>query len=143
MLFRSLPSKDWLSIAKTSKARNKIKAVINTTERAKAVEIGEKYLEKEARRLGVQWKKIGRDQIAAVASEYGFPKMEDLHAALGYGKFSARQVLIKLAPEQVEAYDRANAPVEQPSTAIPIDKSGEKDLVIRVKGIDEIGRAHV
>lgn len=133
-----LPSKDWLSIAKTSKARNKIKAVINTTERAKAVEIGEKYLEKEARRLGVQWKKIGRDQLAAVASEYGFPKMEDLHAALGYGKFSARQVLIKLAPEQVEAYERANAPVEAPSTAVPVDRSGDKDLVIRVKGIDDV-----
>ena len=41
-----LPSKDWLSIVKTSRARNKIKHVINTTERAKAIEIGEKYLEK-------------------------------------------------------------------------------------------------
>ena len=49
-----LPSKDWLAIVKTSKARNKIKHVINTTERAKAIEIGEKYLEREARRLGVQ-----------------------------------------------------------------------------------------
>ncbi len=132
-----LPSKDWLSIAKTSKARNKIKAVINTTERAKAVEIGEKYLEKEARRLGVQWKKVNREQIMAVASEYGFPKMEDLHAALGYGKFSARQVLIKLAPEQVEASERANAPAEAPAPAV-VDRSGEKDLVIKVKGIDDV-----
>ncbi len=47
------PSKDWLSLVKTSRARNKIKHVINTTERAKAIEIGEKYLEREARRLGV------------------------------------------------------------------------------------------
>jgi GTP pyrophosphokinase len=132
-----LPSKDWLSIAKTSKARNKIKAVINTTERAKAIEIGEKYLEKEARRFGVQWKKVGRDQLAAVAAEYGFPKMEDLHAALGYGKFSARQVLIKLAPEQVEASERANAPVESP-VVVPAERPGDKDLVIKVKGIDDV-----
>jgi GTP pyrophosphokinase len=132
-----LPSKDWLSIAKTSKARNKIKAVINTTERAKAIEIGEKYLEKEARRFGVQWKKVTKDQLAAVAAEYGFPKMEDLHAALGYGKFSARQVLIKLAPEQVEATERANAPAEAPAPLLP-DRSGDKDLVIKVKGIDDV-----
>lgn len=134
-----LPSKDWLSIAKTSKARNKIKAVINTTERAKAVEIGEKYLEKEARRFGVQWKKVNKEQLQSVASEYGFPKMEDLHAALGYGKFSARQVLIKLAPEQVEATERSAAPAEPAAPAgPPPDRGGDKDLVIRVKGIDDV-----
>ena len=133
-----LPSKDWLSIAKTSKARNKIKAVINTTERAKAVEIGEKYLEKEARRFGVQWKKVDKEHLRTVASEYGFPKMEDLHAALGYGKFSARQVLIKLAPEQVEASEKANAPAEPATPAVQPDRGEDKDLVIRVKGIDDV-----
>ena len=103
-----LPSKDWLALVKTSKARNKIKHVINTTERAKAIEIGEKYLEREARRLGVtmaadhqgaDWKRSPRD--------YGYSKMEDLHAALGYGKFSARQVLQKLAPDQIPQQSRA------------------------------------
>jgi GTP pyrophosphokinase len=39
-----LPSKDWLALVKTSRARNKIKHVINTTERVKAIEIGQKYL---------------------------------------------------------------------------------------------------
>jgi GTP pyrophosphokinase len=131
-----LPSKDWLAIAKTSKARNKIKAVINTAERAKAIEIGEKYLEKEARRFGVVWKKVTREQIQQVASDYGFPKMEDLHAALGYGKFSARQVLIKLAPEQVEAVERAAQPETQP--AAPAAHDDAKDLIIRVKGIDDV-----
>src|SRR5580704_3412758 len=88
-----LPSKDWLGLVKTSRARNKIKHVINTTERVKAIEIGEKYLEKEARRLGVAVMRIAKTQFEAVAAEYGCSKMEDLYAALGYGKFSARQVL--------------------------------------------------
>src|SRR6266478_8072984 len=79
-----LPSKDWLSIVKTPRARNKIKHVINTTERAKAIEIGEKYLEKEARRLGVQLGKIAKSEMEGVASGYGYSKMEDLYAALGY-----------------------------------------------------------
>ena len=98
-----LPSKDWLAVVKTSKARNKIKHVINTTERAKAIEIGEKYLEREARRLGVQMTQVTKAQMEAVAGEYGYSKMEDLHAALGYGKYSARQVLQKLAPDQIPA----------------------------------------
>ena len=46
-----VPSRDWLALVKTSKARNKIKHVINAIERAKAIEIGQKYLEREARRF--------------------------------------------------------------------------------------------
>jgi GTP diphosphokinase / guanosine-3',5'-bis(diphosphate) 3'-diphosphatase len=136
-----LPSKDWLAIVKTSRARNRIKHVINTTERAKAVEIGAKYLEKEARRLGISLNKITKAEIEAVASEYGYGKIEDLHAALGYGKFSARQVLQKLAPDQVRA-EPAPEPQKtaQPSGpgAMPGRPDGNGDLVIKVKGIDDL-----
>jgi len=96
------PSKDWLAFVKTSRARNKIKHVINASERVKAIEIGQKYLDKEARRLGVQMARIGKADLETVAGEYGYSKMEDLYAALGYGKFSARQVLAKLAPATVK-----------------------------------------
>ena len=78
-----LPSKDWLGLVKTPRARNKIRHVINTTERVKAIEIGEKYLEREARRLGVALARVAKTQFEAVASDYGCSKMEDLHAALG------------------------------------------------------------
>src|ERR1700691_4117077 len=61
-----LPSKDWLALVKTSRARNKIKHVINTTERVKAIEIGQKYLEREARRFGVALSRITEAQMNAV-----------------------------------------------------------------------------
>jgi GTP diphosphokinase / guanosine-3',5'-bis(diphosphate) 3'-diphosphatase len=127
-----LPSKDWLAVVKTSKARNKIKHVINTTERVKAIEIGQKYLQVEARRLGVKLTDVTKDQFEAVAADYGYSKMEDLHAALGYGKYSARQILQKLAPEQVPP-EPAQAPVPAPATA-----PAGQDLVIKVKGIDDL-----
>src|ERR1700676_1555158 len=92
------PSKDWLAFVKNSRARNKIKHVINASERIKAIDIGQKYLEKEARRLGVSLGKVAKADLEAVAADYGYSKMEDLYAALGYGKFSARQVLTKVAP---------------------------------------------
>ena len=47
-------------------------------------------------------KKIPEADLLRVASEYGCAKVEDLHAGLGYGKYSARQVLGKLAPEATE-----------------------------------------
>jgi GTP diphosphokinase / guanosine-3',5'-bis(diphosphate) 3'-diphosphatase len=131
------PSKDWLALVKTSKARNKIRHVINTTERAKAIEIGQKYLEREARRLGAQLSRITKTDLERVAGDYGCGKIEDLHAALGYGKFSARQVLQKLAPDQVEAPPAAEVPKPHPSTpGQPTEATG--DLVIKVKGCDDL-----
>ncbi len=134
-----LPSKDWLGLVKTPRARNKIKHVINTTERVKAIEIGEKYLEREARRLGVAMTRIAKTEFEAVASDYGCSKMEDLYAALGYGKFSARQVLQKLVPTLAPAEP---APEPASPTALPRAVPGgsgvDKDLVVKVKGIDDL-----
>jgi guanosine-3',5'-bis(diphosphate) 3'-pyrophosphohydrolase len=132
-----LPSKDWLAIVKTSRARNKIKHVINTTEREKAIEIGQKYLDKEARRLGVGIGRVTKSTMEHVAGEYGFSKIEDLHAALGSGKYSARQVLHKLAPDQVEA-EAPPEPAKPAAPGPPHDAGDTGDLVIKVKGIDDV-----
>ena len=136
------PSKDWLAFVKTSRARNKIKHLINANERAKAIDIGQKYLDKEARRLGVQLSKITKADMERVASEYGLSKMEDLHAALGYGKYSARQVLSKLAPgvvkdEQPEAPKPAAGTDGAPAPPMP-GRPAEGEGVIKVRGIDDL-----
>ena len=142
------PSKDWLAFVKTSRARNKIKHVINASERIKAIEIGQKYLDKEARRLGVSLGKVSKGELEEVASSYGYSKMEDLYAALGYGKFSARQVLIKIAPGSV----KEEAPETKPGSSTggesasqtgsqPASMPGrphDGDAVIKVRGMDDL-----
>jgi GTP pyrophosphokinase len=134
-----LPSKDWLGLVKTPRARNKIKHVINATEHAKAIEIGQKYLEREARRLGVQMARITKAELERVAADYGCAKVEDLQAALGYGKFSARQVLQKLAPDLVEAPPPpAETPKPAPAPSGTGSQSESGDLVIKVKGVDDL-----
>ncbi|HEY1341773.1 MAG TPA: TGS domain-containing protein, partial [Bryobacteraceae bacterium] len=134
------PSKDWLAFVKTSRARNKIKHVINASERLKAIDIGQKYLDKEARRLGVQLGKISRADLEKVAADYGYSKMEDLYAALGYGKFSARQVLAKAAPDAVkdEPVDGKSALSEIAQPATMPGKPHDGDAVIKVRGIDDL-----
>ncbi|HYP14018.1 MAG TPA: bifunctional (p)ppGpp synthetase/guanosine-3',5'-bis(diphosphate) 3'-pyrophosphohydrolase [Bryobacteraceae bacterium] len=137
-----LPSKDWLALVRTTRARNKIRHVINATEREKAIDIGQKYLEKEARRNGVALSKISKAEMESVASEYGVSKIEDLYASLGYGRFSARQVLHKLAPEAVP--EKESAPPEDSPRPLPETardgrgRADESDLVIKVKGIDDL-----
>ena len=129
------PSRDWLAVVKTSRARNKIRHVINTVERAKAVEIGQKSLEKEARRMGVSLGRISTEDLTSVASEYGVSKAEDLYAALGFGKFSARQVLQKVAPDEMEELPAQPTPVPRSAPTSPL---GEGDLTIHVKGADDV-----
>jgi GTP pyrophosphokinase len=130
------PSKDWLGVVKTPRARNKIKHLINATEHAKAIEIGQKYLEREARRLGVQLSRITRADLERVAAEYGCAKVEDLHAALGYGKFSPRQALQKLAPEAAEP--QSGEPPKPALTPAVAPGGDPGDLVIKVKGVDDL-----
>lgn len=134
-----MPSKDWLSVVKTSRARNKIKHVINAAERARAIEIGAKLLEKEARRMGVSLSRAGKAELERVAAEYGYSKIEDLHAALGYGRFSPRQVLLKLFPPE-ETSEGAAPEAAKPSAPPPAAPPAEapQDLVLKVKGADDV-----
>ncbi|HEV2423973.1 MAG TPA: bifunctional (p)ppGpp synthetase/guanosine-3',5'-bis(diphosphate) 3'-pyrophosphohydrolase [Terriglobia bacterium] len=129
------PSRDWLSAVKTSKARNKIKHWINQAERAQAIEIGRKLLEKEARRFSVSLKEVKEEDFLRVASDYGCTHMDDLVAGIGYGKFGARQVLGKLAPHLPE-----EAQPEQPSLASTVKRALglERDLAIQVSGHNDL-----
>ncbi len=92
------PSRDWLSFAKSSRARNKIKHWLNENQRARALEIGKKLLEREARKLKLALSRFGTADFTRVANEYGLGGEEDLLAGIGFGKFSTRQVLNKLEP---------------------------------------------
>lgn len=132
------PSKDWLAFVKTSRARNKIRHAVQATERIKAIEIGEKYLEKEARRLGVQMNRIANSALQQVAGEYGMSRVEDLYASLGFGRFSPRHVLHKVAPDIVSETEQVKqvsaTPTVTPGVALPPGS----DLVVKVKGIDDV-----
>jgi len=132
-----MPSKDWLGFVKTPKARNKIKQIINATERSRAIEIGEKYFEKEARRLSIPISRLDESILAQVLEDYGVGRLEDLFANLGYGKIEPRPILMRFAPERAQEQPRA---VELPPAPHPqqiLDKDA-KNLALRVKGLNDV-----
>ncbi len=92
------PSRDWLSFVKSSRARNKIKHWLNENQRARAIEIGKKLLEREARKYKLALSRFGSADFDRVAGEYGLGGEQDLLAGIGFGKYSTRQVLNKLEP---------------------------------------------
>ena len=92
------PSRDWLGLVKSSRSRNKIKHWLNVHQRERAIEIGRKLIEKEARKYRIALKEIKDEDLPKVASGYGLGKADDLMSGIGYGKYSARQVLARLLP---------------------------------------------
>ena len=92
------PSRDWLGLVKSSRSRNKIKHWLNVHQRERAIEIGRKVIEKEARKYRIALKEIKDDELLKVAAAYGLGRVDDLMSGIGYGKYSARQVLARLLP---------------------------------------------
>jgi len=92
------PSRDWLTFVKSPRARNKIRHWLNEHQRERAIEIGRKLLEREARKYKVSLSQFEEADYARVAADYSVATPNDLWAAIGFGKYSARQVLNRLAP---------------------------------------------
>jgi GTP pyrophosphokinase len=104
------PSRDWLGFARSTRARNKIRHWLNIHQRERAIEIGKKLLEKQARKYRLALKDFNDKTMETIAKEYGLGGGQDLLAGIGYGKYSARQVLAKLSPEISE-----QTPTEEPA----------------------------
>lgn len=133
------PSKDWLKFVQTSKARNRIRQWIKTQQREKSIELGKDLLEKELRKYGLSLKRaLASDGLPAALDELGFRAVDDLLAALGYGKVPLGQVLNRLVPqEKLKAEPAKKGRIGQvlerirkkPSSAIKIH--GVEDIMVR------------
>ncbi|HEY2002864.1 MAG TPA: bifunctional (p)ppGpp synthetase/guanosine-3',5'-bis(diphosphate) 3'-pyrophosphohydrolase [Acidobacteriaceae bacterium] len=95
------PSRDWLTFVKSSRARNKIKHWLNEHQRERAIDIGGKLLDREARKYKVALARFNDADYTRVANEYGVGGEKDLLAGIGFGKYSSRQVLHKLEPSLI------------------------------------------
>jgi len=131
------PSKDWLKIVKSNRARNKIRAWIKTEERKRSIVLGREVCEKDFRRYRLNYNKLQKSgEIKRVATEFGFVAEEDLLAAVGYGKLSCNQILGKLLSEEKLAETR-----EQKETRVSkaMGKLNKKSpSAIQVNGIDDV-----
>jgi guanosine-3',5'-bis(diphosphate) 3'-pyrophosphohydrolase len=132
------PSRDWLSFVKSSHARSKIRQWINLHEREEATDMGKKLLEKESRHFGRGLKKIPEADWNKLLADYGLSKQEDLYAAVGFGKYSARQILARLLgePEKIAESEAEDSKPTLVKTVKRMLGFGEAPLI--VKGHDDL-----
>ncbi|HEX4021850.1 MAG TPA: bifunctional (p)ppGpp synthetase/guanosine-3',5'-bis(diphosphate) 3'-pyrophosphohydrolase [Acidobacteriaceae bacterium] len=132
------PSRDWLNFAKSSRARNKIKHWLNEHQRERAIEIGRKLLEREARKYKVSLTHIAEAEYVKIANEHGLGNALDLMAGIGFGKYSARQVLNKLAPGATAPAATSETTVSSMSDAVKRVFFGKGSDSLTVEGHDEL-----
>jgi GTP diphosphokinase / guanosine-3',5'-bis(diphosphate) 3'-diphosphatase len=129
------PSRDWLTFVKSPRARNKIKHWLNEDQRRRAVEIGRKLLEREARKYKVPLAQIADQDLGRIANEYGVATAADLLATLGQGKHSAHNVLNKLAPGYAEPVEAEPTGESKPGEAAAVSDAVRK---LQLTGSDSL-----
>jgi len=132
------PSKDWLKFVKTSRAKTKIRQWFKAEEMEKSINLGKEILDKELRKYNLQQAKLIKSgELIKVANEFSFHEVDDLIAAVGYGKVTANQIIGKiLPPERLEQKE------EQEEGRLKrliqkVTRSGSKDALL-IKGVDNV-----
>jgi GTP pyrophosphokinase len=128
------PSREWVNMVVTSRARHKIRHWLNAEQKNRSIELGRKLIDKEAKRYRVQFRKlVAENALDGVLSEQGLAKLDDLYADVGYGKVSARSIIERFAPAKAEP-DTAGMLQQAVRRIFPVDSSS----TIKVKGYDDL-----
>ncbi len=137
------PSKDWLKIVKSGRAKSKIRQYIRTEERERSKEIGYDLLDREFRRYGQSISKLEKSKdVDQQVSALSFAAFDEMLIAVGYGKASPEKITQKLFPDKVPA--DPNKAEKSPTLLSEIfsrakQKIGSgKNPSVRIQGLDDI-----
>ncbi len=134
------PKRDWLSIVKTPRARNKIRQWFSRERREDALETGKDLLQRELRRHSLPVVRLSSDQLMSqVAGDLKYPNLDSLYVAIGEGHVSPQSIvsrLTRLVSEDVED-EAEEIPAARPvrlasSTAQPIVVQGRSDVWVKL-----------
>jgi guanosine-3',5'-bis(diphosphate) 3'-pyrophosphohydrolase len=130
------PSKDWLKSVATSRAKAKIRAFVKQQEREGSIKLGEELIERELKKMGTSLKKLEKEQgLEKAAEAFGFGKGEEVLAAVGYGKYSARQMLGRIFPQ--EELEKKLGAGEEPKGLFKAFKKAGRDGIL-IDGMDDL-----
>jgi guanosine-3',5'-bis(diphosphate) 3'-pyrophosphohydrolase len=122
------PSRDWLSIVRTSHAREKIRQWFKKKDRDENIVHGKEALERELKRLArTSIAAVGHDRLLEVARHYSQETLDDFYASIGYGAVSAQSVVMRLGVVD-------DGQLALPSTAPTPARTGG----VRVKGVGDL-----
>jgi GTP pyrophosphokinase len=125
------PSRDWLQIVKSSRARSKINQWLKVEERSRSIALGREFFEREVKKHHLSPATLlGSDELKRIVSDLGLPSLDDLMAAIGYGKSSVHQLMNKLVPSALPEPSDKPRPAAVPRTT--------PDQGVRIRGVEDL-----
>jgi guanosine-3',5'-bis(diphosphate) 3'-pyrophosphohydrolase len=130
------PSRDWMNLARSSRARNKIRAWFSRETREDTEQKGRESLEQALKAQKLPYRKLaGSAVLAQVIREAGFKKAEDFYIALGSGKLPVSQIVKKVLTrlKTAEVAEEETVPLKPKTKPASSDQLG-----ITVHGVDDV-----
>ena len=135
------PSQDWVKLAQTSHAKNKIRQFFKKQRRDENIEKGRELVEKEVRGLEYEMKEVlAPDNLKRVAEKFNFANEEDMFAAVGYNGITAAQIVTRLTDkfrkqreeEEIVEVKEVRKPMKIRKWDSGVKVSGADNLLIRL-----------
>ena len=132
------PSRDWLSVARSSRARNKIRQWFQRETRGETEQKGRDALDQALKAQNLPYRKLqGSSVLASVIRDLGFKKAEDFYLALGSGKIGTGHVVNKVL-QRLKIDDVPDEPVVQTKPAARKRIVSGDSLGVVVPGVDDV-----
>jgi GTP pyrophosphokinase len=130
-----VPRKDWLEFVVTGRARSRIRHAIRAEEKSRSRELGREILERELRKAGLSLPRLHeRGELDPVLKKYGRGNLEDLCAAVGYGRIHAADVVRMLRGDSAPPPQKPKRRIfgRQRDTRAGLRVSGLSDVLVRL-----------
>jgi GTP diphosphokinase / guanosine-3',5'-bis(diphosphate) 3'-diphosphatase len=136
------PSQDWLKLAQTSHAKNKIRQFFKKQRREENIEKGKELVEKEIRNLDFDIKEVlTPENVKRVAEKFNFSNEEDMYAAVGYNGITAAQIAHRLTDKwrkQRDLEEQQKKLAEAVHEVKNVAAGKKRDFGVRVQGVDNL-----
>lgn len=134
------PSKDWLKLCVTARAKSKIRAHVKAEQRRRAMELGKEILDKALRKVGTSMQRhSGSAEIEKLLKDLGCSLEEDLFVKIGYGTVTPQQVIERIAPNNpAEAVKEEDSSFLKRAFKAAVERTKKTSSLIRVNGMDDV-----
>lgn len=133
------PSRDWIKLAQTSQAKNKIRQFFKKQQKEENIIKGKELVEKEIKNMDFDLKEIlTTDNVKKVAEKFNFVQEEDMYAAVGYNGITALQIANRLTEKWRKKRDQEEAVQEVMTELKAPPKKKKHETGVVVKGIDNL-----
>lgn len=130
------PSRDWLKIAKSAQARNKIKQWFKREKREENMAKGQQMVEMEVKARGYDIKEVMTEEnLREAAAKFNFQGQDDMFAAVGYGGITAAQIVTRLTDKLRRDREEQTVPEYKPN---PNQHIRRNDSGVSVKGVENL-----